>query len=740
VTAGRFALPMAWRATDRDSPGEGEAVVKFGDLDAALGVRYPSAGAGPRADLAAAHVKVLSMLTEERTLGVEVAGGPHESARRLGVEPGAWATWRDLVAAVSGALPDLPTAGDETGEAGQAEDSEGFADRALFVTDPAGPANAAAISDPTDITGHGDGARGPAASHYGLITLVRGDVLVLRASHGGLSPDSLRRLAAMYRNVLEAMAESADGDARAARLSDGERRELLAEWGVGASVARGPATVVDLFQAQAARTPDAPAVRTPDGSLTYRELDQHSLRIARHLLARGARPDAPVGVCLRRSADLLPALLGVWRSGAPYLPLDLDLPAQRLRRMVASAGCGLVITRSEHVSALPELTDTEFVLLDQDREAIDALPATPTGAQVGPTHPAYVMYTSGSTGAPKGVLVHHGGLVNYLLWTVDEYAAQGAGGSPFFTSISFDLQVPSLFAPLLSGQTVDLLPDPLETADLGALLAAGAPYSFIKMTPGHLNLLSLDLEPGQAHGLAGLVIAAGDAFPGALARRWIGLAGPGGTSVATEYGPTEITVGNSGQRITDPDAEGLIPLGLSIPNTSMYVLTDRLEPVPAGVPGEVYIGGAGVACGYLGQPALTADRFVPDPYGPAGSRLYRTGDRARWRAGELEFLGRTDHQLKIRGHRVEIGEIRETLRRHPDIAEAVVIAVEQPPRPTRLAAFVVLAPGRTLDLPGLRAALAADLPGYMIPAAVTAIGEVPLTANGKVDTKLLQSL
>jgi acyl-coenzyme A synthetase/AMP-(fatty) acid ligase len=211
--------------------------------------------------------------------------------------------------------------------------------------------------------------------------------------------------------------------------------------------------------------------------------------------------------------------------------------------------------------------------------------------------------------------------------------------------------------------------------------------------------------------------------------------------VATEYGPTEITVGNSGQLIGDTQTDGLIPLGAPIPNTTMYVLTDALEPVPVGVPGEVYVGGAGVARGYLGDPALTADRFVPDPHGTPGSRLYRTGDRARWQPdGALEFLGRTDHQVKIRGYRVEPAEIRATLRRRPDVGDAVVITHERPPRPTRLVAFVIPEPGAALDPAGLRAGLAEDLPDHMVPAEIVPIAEIPLTANGKVDTRALRSL
>ncbi|MFE1441844.1 amino acid adenylation domain-containing protein [Streptomyces sp. NPDC058739] len=716
-----FTLPAAW---DRQEPSlppasEPRAEVPFGDVAAALDALAADARTQPPVTLLAAHLKVLDMLTEEPLVRAEVMQAPASGARDLSMRPGLWTTWRDGVSRTGRAVADLPA----RAEPGVAQTHRH--ERVLFALDDTAAAHAARHYE-----------TGP----YALLVLAETDRLVLRARGGALPAERLERLAAMYRRVLEEMTARPDGDARAACLPQAELDRVLTDWGTG-PVTGGPShTVVDLFEEQAVRTPHAPAVRVGGAVLTYRELDRRSLRIAHHLRLRGAGSGTPVGVCLRRSADLLPALLGVWRAGAPYLPLDLSLPPQRLRRMIAGAGCELAITRAEHASLLGEGQALDLVLLDEHAAALDAAPETPTGIRLRPADPAYVIYTSGSTGTPKGVLVHHGGLINYLLWTVREYAARGTGGSPFFTSISFDLQVPSLYAPLLSGQCVDLLPDPLPTADLGALLAAGAPYSFVKLTPGHLNLLSLDLDAEQAHGLAGLVIAAGDSFPTALARRWKGLAGPRGTAVATEYGPTEITVGNSGQVIDAPDGEGLVPLGAPIPNTTMYVLDERLEPVPEGIAGEVCVGGAGVAHGYLGDAALTAERFVPDPWGPPGARLYRTGDRARWSAGRLEFLGRTDHQLKIRGHRVEIGEVRETLRRHPDISEAVVVPHERPPGPARLAAFVVPAPDRPLDVPRLRTDLAGELPEYMIPSVIVAIDDVPLTANGKVDARLLTGM
>ena len=515
-------------------------------------------------------------------------------------------------------------------------------------------------------------------------------------------------------------------------------------WTAGPVIERGAVTVAGLIGAQALATPDAPAVRTPDATATYRELDERSSQIAHHLLARGVRAETLVGVCLGRTIDLVPALLGVWKAGGAYLPLDPALPPRRLAGMMAAAGWPLVITGTDHVAALTAerpAVPGAFVLMDADADAIAAQPAAPAGIRVNPAQLAYAIFTSGSTGTPKGVLVQHGGLANYLLWTADAYAGGRPGGAPVFSSISFDLGIPNIFTPLLTGQATYLLPDATDVADLGPLLAAGAPYSFIKMTPGHLDLLTYQLSAGQIRDLAGLVIAAGDSFPGTLAARWQELGRPGGTPVATEYGPTEITIGNSGQPVGPDPGTGLVPLGAPIPNTTMYVLTDRLEPVPPGVIGEVYIGGAGVARGYLGRPDLTAERFLPDPFGPAGARLYRSGDLARWQPdGTVEFAGRTDLQVKIRGYRVELGDVEANLRRHPDVRDAVVAVREPAPDDKRLLAYVVLAAGRPLDGAALCAHLADAVPGYMIPEVFISVGRIPLTGNGKFDSRALPLL
>lgn len=708
-----FALPGTWRSPDPEAAVGREERVEFADLADAIGRLAQELAVDRLAVVTAAHLKVLSMLIEERAVGLEIVRtAAAESVQALRASLDACPTWRDVVLEAQRALLAAPV------QASSQEPAQPWG-RVVLATCPLSELQ-------------------PESDHD-LRVSVGDDAIVLSTRDGSsLSAETLRRLAEMYRQVLEALSADPGGDARVAYLPAAERSAVLTRWSAGPEADRGTDTVLDLFVAQAAKTPDAIAVRASGRTLTFEELDERSNQIADLLLERGVGSHAPVGVCLRRSPELLPVLLGVWKAGAPYLPLDADLPALRIGRMLDAAECVLVVTATEHLPVLAGFDPEGLILLDADAGTIAARPTTPVSIATGPTHPAYIMFTSGSTGTPKGVLVHHGGLANYLLWVLDEYVADGTGGSPFLSSIAFDLGVPSLFGPLLAGQSVDLLPDPLDPADLGALLADGAPYSFVKITPGHLNLLSLDLLPDQARRLAGVVIAAGDAFPGTLAQRWIELAGPGGTPVATEYGPTEITVGNSGRRIESPDTAQLIPLGAPLPNTTMYVLTEHLEPVPVGVSGEIYIGGAGVSCGYVGQAGLTASRYLPDPWGPAGARLYKTGDRGRWLpSGEVEFLGRTDHQVKIRGHRVEVDEIAEVLRRHSAVREAVVVAVGSG-NSTRLAAFVVPDTGGALAEADLREALADELPAYMIPSEIVLAEEIPLTANGKVDTRRLR--
>ncbi|MFD9397187.1 AMP-binding protein, partial [Streptomyces sp. NPDC060000] len=432
-----------------------------------------------------------------------------------------------------------------------------------------------------------------------------------------MSREHLDRLGGMYRSVLEAMASDVDGDARGVFLSEAERGLLLGAWAQGGTAVWPGGLVVDRFEAQAVATPDAVAVVVAaDGTrLSYREVDERANRIARHLIAGGVGPDQLVGVCLERGPELVPVLLGIWKAGAAYLPLDPTLPAERLAFILADTDTAVVVTTSGHTALLAAAHQGSLVLLDAHAARIARRSATPPARTTDPAQLAYVIYTSGSTGRPKGVMIHHAGLANYLAWTVEAYAAHGTGGAPLFSSISFDLGIPDLFTPLVCGQPVTLLPDDLDVAELGTVLDRFGPYGFVKLTPGHLDLLTHQLDPAQAARLAGLVIAAGDNFPVTLAERWRELAGTDGTKVATEYGPTEITIGNSGLVIDEVPVTEAVPLGAPIPHTQMYVLDAGLEPVPVGVTGEVHIAGTGLARGYLGRPHLTAEKFLPNPHG-----------------------------------------------------------------------------------------------------------------------------
>ncbi|MGW6933610.1 non-ribosomal peptide synthase/polyketide synthase [Lentzea sp. NPDC054927] len=722
ATHAPLTLPTGWGA-----PGPRELHHVRVDLAAQLdGLRALAerAGTSLKSVLLAGHLKALSLLTHESAFHsglvlhgrLETEGGDRVLGMHLNTVPfphtGTARTWLELVeqtfAAESGVWPHrrfpLPEIQREAGGGRLLDVLFDFLD--FHQLDAAVTDLAAGV--------------GRTSNEFALNVIAVGGAVTLTGGSDLLAPAHLDRLAGIYRAVLTAMAADPFGDATTSPLP--ERDRILAA-GTGDTVELPHATVLDLIEAQVLATPDAIAVRFGAEVLSYRELDRRANRIAHHLLGLGAGPETLVGVCLDRDLDLVPALLGVWKTGAGYLPLDPSVPTERLALMLADTGHPVVLTAPQHADRLTG----DLVLLSETD--LSAQPATAPARVTEPDNLAYVIYTSGSTGRPKGVMATHRGLLNYLLWTVEAYSACGGGGAPLFSSIAFDLGIPNLFAPLLSGQSATLLPQDVDTAELGAQLAATAPHSFIKLTPGHLDLLTHQLTADQARDLAGLVIAAGDAFPTSLVRRWRELAGTG-TPLATEYGPTEITIGNSGQRIDDLPGTDLIPLGESIPNSAMHVLDAHGEPAPIGVPGEVYISGTGLARGYLGQPALTAERFLPDPHGQAGSRRYRTGDLGRLLPdGSLESLGRMDNQVKIRGYRVELGEIQAELTGWPGVTDAVVALRED-----TLVAYLT---GEPVDTAELRAGLAARLPEYMVPSAFVRLDAIPLTANGKVDQRAL---
>ncbi|WP_188316811.1 non-ribosomal peptide synthetase [Solihabitans fulvus] len=547
---------------------------------------------------------------------------------------------------------------------------------------------------------------------------------------------TVERLASHFLALLEAVTGKPTAQLSTVDLlSADERTELLTAWN---DTGRDwpSASVLDLFEAGVADHPDAVAVVAGGSRLTYRALDERANRIAHQLVAAGAGPDALVGVCLNRGLDLVPALLGVWKAGAAYVPLDPGNPAERLRHVLADSGAPVLVTESALADQV-EGYQGGVVLLDRDAAAIAARPGTPPARTGDRDRLAYVIYTSGSTGTPKGVMVTQRGLANHLRWAA-ETLVTGDGGAPLFSSIAFDLPATNLYAPLITGRPVHVLPHDLDLGDLGRALAEAGPFSFVKLTPGHLDLLAHQLTDDQASGLAGLILVAGEALPARTANHWLDVLGPG--RLVNEYGPTEASIGSTTHPVAGPHA-ATVPLGLPLPNTTAHVLDDAGRPAALGVAGELHLGGDGVARGYLDRPALTAERFVPDPYGTAGSRLYRTGDLARRRSdGAIEFLGRIDNQVKLRGYRIELGEIEARLGAEPEVRDAVVILREDNENAKSLVAYVVPAAGQTVDAGVLRDRLGAVLPDYMVPAAVQSIEAIPLTANGKLDHRALPSV
>ncbi|MEO3755183.1 amino acid adenylation domain-containing protein [Streptomyces sp. B6B3] len=557
---------------------------------------------------------------------------------------------------------------------------------------------------------------------------------------------TVERLAEHFQQLLASVAAEPGARLDTLNLLPDEERGALARWnhGPAAEVTR---SVPASFAARAAAVPDAPALVTADETVTFAALEENSNRLARLLRGHGVGPESVVGVLLDRDVDLPTALLAVWKAGGAYLPLDPSAPERRVGDVLADAGAKVLITRGGHRERLAARFDGRFVATDDDADLIAAQLGDPLShpAHLDPERGhdldllAYVIYTSGSTGRPKGVQVTHRGLANHVRWAVDELASRGAGGGAVFSSVAFDLVVPNLWAPLLAGQPMRLLPQDLDLKDLGHRLAGAAPFSFLKLTPGHLDIIAGQLAPERLAALAEVVVVAGEALPPSRADHWATALGPG--RLVNEYGPTEASVGTCVFPVTAPVSGESVPVGRPLPGMSTHVLDDLMRPLPVGVVGELYVGGTGVARGYGGRPERTAASFVPDPYGPPGARLYRTGDLVRMLpGGNLDFVGRRDGQVKIRGYRVETGEVSGVLAAHPAVRDGVVIVVDDAGGNASLAAYWVPAEG--IGEPAtlrdeLVAHCAERLPDYMVPSTFTAIPSVPLTANGKLDRAAL---
>jgi amino acid adenylation domain-containing protein len=484
------------------------------------------------------------------------------------------------------------------------------------------------------------------------------------------------------------------------------------------------------FEVQVKAMPDEVAVELDGARLTYSQLNAQANQVARRLRELGAGPEILIGVCMQRTSDRIAALLGILKAGSGYVPLDPEYPADRLAFMVEDAHMPVVITDDLSKASVP-LAAAHVVSMDRDRAALSELESS------NPSHPteqssvAYVIYTSGSTGRPKGVVVEHRQAVNFVTGEIEHWPLGPGDRVLQFASLNFDVSVLDMFGALLSGATLVLgKSETLLSPPRLAELIRNERITFMCLPPAVLNLLAHEQFPDLR-----VVIAGGEAFSSALVRSW---ARPGMRFI-NGYGPTETTVGATMLECRD-DGIDPPPIGLPLPNYTAYVLDGQLSPVPIGVAGELHLGGAGVARGYLNRPELTAERFIPDPFGDAsGARLYKTGDVARRMPdGNLQFLGRLDDQVKIRGLRVELGEIEAVLAQHAAVLQAAVVVGADRAGQQQLVAYARTDPARPTPTPAdLRLHLAGRLPGFMVPPHVLTLDAFPLSANGKVDRSRL---
>ena len=544
----------------------------------------------------------------------------------------------------------------------------------------------------------------------------------------------METLAGSIGALLEAVAERPDSLlAELDVLGAEERRRLLVELNRTRTDFPGDLCVHELFERQVERTPCLLAAEEGERSLTYAELNARANQLARVLRSHGVGPDVPVAISSVRTLETLVGTLAVLKAGGAYLPIEPRHPRERLARVLEDARPRLLLrTGGAAGGDLPEL---RVSLGDWIAAAEDAHDLEGGGT---PESLAYVLFTSGTTGRPKGVMVPHRGLANYLSWCSRAYDVEEGWGAPVHSPLGFDLTVTSLFSPLLAGRSVWLLPEAPGAENLSAALRARGGCGLVKLTPAHLEMLAPDLEAHGPTGLTRTLVIGGEALRAESLSLWRERAPE--TRLVNEYGPTETVVGCCVHEVRPGDpAEGFIPIGRPIANTALYVLDARMQPVPSGIVGELYIGGEGVVRGYMARPEATAAAFVPDPYGgKPGVRLYRTGDLVRHLpGGHLEFVGRQDGQVKIRGYRVELGEIEAALGRHPEVAEAVVVSHEAGAGDRRLAAFFV---PRSQPAPAageVAAFLRERLPEWMVPASVRAVARLPLTSNGKIDRAAL---
>ncbi|RBO90906.1 non-ribosomal peptide synthase protein (TIGR01720 family)/amino acid adenylation domain-containing protein, partial [Nocardia puris] len=516
-------------------------------------------------------------------------------------------------------------------------------------------------------------------------------------------------------------------------LEAAERSAVVESWNATGHAVDASATLVSMFEAQAARTPNAEALTFEGTGLAYGEFASRVNRLARHLVSLGVGPDSLVALGMRRSLDLVVGMYAVSVAGGAYVPLDPDHPAERTHYVLDLAQPVVVLTTTRDEFDAGSVTALTIDTLDLD--SYDAAPLADSDrvAPLRPSNTAYVIFTSGSTGRPKGVAVSHGAIVNRLVWMQAEYGLTGADVVLQKTPATFDVSVWEFFWPLQIGARL-VIAKPEGHRDPGYLVdvITAERVTTAHFVPSMMSVFVAEDRAGECTSLRN-VFASGEALPAVTAQKLRELTG---TRLHNLYGPTEAAVDVTFHEVTDADTQ-TVPIGAPVFNTQVYVLDSRLHPVPVGVPGELYLAGAQLARGYVARPDLTSDRFVADPFG-SGTRMYRTGDLVTWTAdGELEYLGRTDFQVKLRGLRIELGEIESALTALDEVAQSVVVVRSDERLGDQLVGYLIAAAGRSVDIDAVRTALAADLPAYMVPSAFVVLDEFPLNASGKLERKAL---
>jgi amino acid adenylation domain-containing protein len=512
-------------------------------------------------------------------------------------------------------------------------------------------------------------------------------------------------------------------------LIEGEREKILKDFNRTTAEYPGDRCIQELFEAQVDKTPDAAAVDFKQNRMTYRELNTRANQAAHHLIRMGVEPGVIVGICLERSLAMLVGLLGILKAGGAYLPLDPNYPEQRLVFMVKDAQVGAMLTQSSLMGRLPK---TQVLCMDSEAENLSQADTSNPRSGVGPGNLAYVIYTSGSTGKPKGVAIEHNSAAVFMSWSKKIFVPEELAGVAASTSINFDLSVFEIFFPLTAGGRIVLIENALHLPSL----PVDIDITLINTVPSIINeLININIIPASVQ----VINLAGEALKNDLVQRIYQVDTI--RKIYNLYGPTEATT-YCIFALMKKGSKGAAVIGRPVDNTQVFILDYSFRPIPIGVPGELYIGGAGLARGYLNRPELTAERFINNPFGDAHARLYKTGDLARFLLdGNIEYLGRMDNQVKIRGFRIETPEIEAALGKHPSISDSAVLVKENTDRKEKeLVAYLVPGQGKNVDPTEIRHFLDQWLPGYMIPASFIILDAMPLTPNGKIDRRALSKI